>query len=294
VNDWRKHYSHAFVTWALFACIIGRAVHVYALSRIVNHQALLKVKKRFREGSIRGSRDAARKALDAATIPPPMQHMLFFSGLRGAVAFSCAHIFPNKAGHRPLFEVTTTTIIIISMYILGATTVPVLRYLKIPTHCIVERPDSPVMRSSSPWSGPSTPSSASINDNSNGSPVSNPMSSTTTAHDVVPRPSEQLRTLAMIDSSYIYPALVRGTPRSRPKHATSPSSSSPSNDQLHDPTRFSSTPAQSVEMVSMDGAFSSSSSNIPTHSPALGELSNVTPIDYDDDDDDPATPRALA
>ena len=45
-------------------------------------------------------------APDEGEIPPTMQHMLWFSGLRGAVAFSCAHNFPNAHGHRTLFVAT--------------------------------------------------------------------------------------------------------------------------------------------------------------------------------------------
>ena len=64
-----------------------------------------------------------------------MQHMLWFSGLRGAVAFSCAHTFPNAHDHRTLFATTTIVLIIVSMYVLGALTVPVLTALGIPRDC---------------------------------------------------------------------------------------------------------------------------------------------------------------
>ena len=80
----------------------------------------------------------------AGEIPPAMQHMLWFSGLRGAVAFSCAHTFPNAHDHRTLFATTTIVLIIVSMYVLGALTVPVLTALGIPRDCILQEDGSPM------------------------------------------------------------------------------------------------------------------------------------------------------
>jgi NhaP-type Na+/H+ or K+/H+ antiporter len=35
-------------------------------------------------------------------IPMSTKHMVFFSGLRGAVAYACANIFPDQNGNRSL------------------------------------------------------------------------------------------------------------------------------------------------------------------------------------------------
>ena len=84
------------------------------------------------------------EAADTGMIPPAMQHMLWFSGLRGAVAFSCAHTFPNAHDHRTLFATTTIVLIIVSMYVLGALTVPVLTALGIPRDCELKEDGSPM------------------------------------------------------------------------------------------------------------------------------------------------------
>lgn len=139
VDDWKKHYSHSFVAWSIFACLVGRAVHVYPLSYICNRHVVRKAAQQF-SGRPR-SMARVEAAVKAGAIPRNMQHMLWFSGLRGAVAFSCAHTFPDQEGHAARFVVTTCTIIIVSMYLLGAATVPVLTRLNIPTNCQVERED---------------------------------------------------------------------------------------------------------------------------------------------------------
>jgi len=58
-------------------------------------------------------------------------HMLWFSGLRGAVAYACANMFPNTFGHRPQFIVVTMMIVLVTVFLLGGTTEMALRILKI-------------------------------------------------------------------------------------------------------------------------------------------------------------------
>ena len=89
-------------------------------------------------------RNEEQQPATAGEIPPAMQHMLWFSGLRGAVAFSCAHTFPNAHDHRTLFATTTIVLIIVSMYVLGALTVPVLTALGIPRDCELKEDGSPM------------------------------------------------------------------------------------------------------------------------------------------------------
>ena len=49
-------------------------------------------------------------------------HMLWFCGLRGAVAYACVRTFPDDLGHRKDFATTTMAIILITMFVLGLTT----------------------------------------------------------------------------------------------------------------------------------------------------------------------------
>lgn len=55
-----------------------------------------------------------------------MQFVIFFSGLRGAVAFSCSNIFPDMYGHRDVIICTTTSIILITTFLQGLLIVPVI------------------------------------------------------------------------------------------------------------------------------------------------------------------------
>lgn len=245
-DDWRTHFSLALVFWSILACLVGRAVHVYSLSHLLNRHVIRKAAEQF------GGRPRAMAnievAVQAASIPRNMQHMLWFSGLRGAVAFSCAHTFPNREDNRALFSVTTSTLIIFSMYLLGALTTPVLDYLKIPTNCEVERrhPDSPLKQGRGPSladrrdaarralrrnSGLSpsalrhassdvldrSDSGASICQQSDGAALTRHLVDVAAALSPrsleAPRPSRPFRRLGLLDEAYIYPAVVRPTPR---------------------------------------------------------------------------------
>jgi NhaP-type Na+/H+ or K+/H+ antiporter len=52
-------------------------------------------------------------------ILPNCAHMLWFAGLRGAVAYACVSTFPDIYGHRDSFIITTMMIILTTVFILG-------------------------------------------------------------------------------------------------------------------------------------------------------------------------------
>jgi NhaP-type Na+/H+ or K+/H+ antiporter len=58
-------------------------------------------------------------------------HMLWFCGLRGAVAYACVRTFPDDLGHRKDFTMTTMAIILITVFGLGLTTECALSWFKI-------------------------------------------------------------------------------------------------------------------------------------------------------------------
>jgi len=97
----------------LLACVAGRAAHVRAIAALQN-------------------RAAARDPDAFPEIPANYQAMLWFAGLRGAVAFSCAGIFPDDNGHRALFATTTSAVIVVTMFAGGAGTPRALAALGIP------------------------------------------------------------------------------------------------------------------------------------------------------------------
>ena len=48
--------------------------------------------------------------------------MLWFSGLRGTVAYACAKKFPNNFGNQTPFVIVTIVIVLIAVFFLGGTT----------------------------------------------------------------------------------------------------------------------------------------------------------------------------
>ena len=62
-----------------------------------------------------------------------MQHVIFFSGLRGAVAFSCAEIFPNLYDSKEVVVTCTTGVILVTMKQQGIFIIPVIQLAKIKT-----------------------------------------------------------------------------------------------------------------------------------------------------------------
>jgi len=64
-------------------------------------------------------------------ILPKTANMLWYSGLRGAVAYACSRSFPDTFGNRNLFIVTTMAIVLVTVFFLGGTTEIVLKLLNI-------------------------------------------------------------------------------------------------------------------------------------------------------------------
>ncbi|GMI62472.1 hypothetical protein ScalyP_jg5509 [Parmales sp. scaly parma] len=109
----RVDVSASFIGWTFLACLIGRAVQVYGLSFIYNNTII---------------RCKSSKRIEANT-----QHMLFYSGLRGAIAYCCAVNFPNTNGNRDNVIAITMVVVLVSVFILGGTTDAALNTLKIKT-----------------------------------------------------------------------------------------------------------------------------------------------------------------
>ena len=150
-------FQWAFAGYAIIACLIGRALNIYPLRSLYNvfllrREAESHLKECFRpdmyddeltddtsytEQKGRGNNNngigidvlsmdsrltmtpVARKDLK---IRNNTAHMLWFSGLRGAVAYACAKTFPNEFGNRPAFVFTTMAIVMFTVFVFGCTT----------------------------------------------------------------------------------------------------------------------------------------------------------------------------
>ena len=64
-------------------------------------------------------------------IPPKFMHILWFAGLRGAVAYACAKNFPNEYGNTHEFVTTTMIIVLVTIIFMGGFTEHLLDSLEI-------------------------------------------------------------------------------------------------------------------------------------------------------------------
>lgn len=155
-----------FILWAVFLCLLARACIVYPLVFVYNNtlrerndnmEGLPSVKTESNKQihvemtemssdsdyvGVDETPDGARSiASSAATetpiakldlkIPLNTAHMLWFSGLRGAVAYACVRSFPNTFGHAKEFMATTMAIILLTVFVFGGSTELMLNSLKI-------------------------------------------------------------------------------------------------------------------------------------------------------------------
>ncbi|XP_062982386.1 sodium/hydrogen exchanger 7 isoform X3 [Elgaria multicarinata webbii] len=102
----QKHvFSPVFVIGAFFAVFLGRAAHIYPLSFFLNLGRRHKISWNF-------------------------QHMMMFSGLRGAMAFALAIRDTATYAHQMMFS-TTLLIVFFTVWIIGGGTTPMLSWLNI-------------------------------------------------------------------------------------------------------------------------------------------------------------------
>mmetsp|Transcript_205 Transcript_205/g.344 ORF Transcript_205/g.344 Transcript_205/m.344 type:complete len:469 (-) Transcript_205:2244-3650(-) len=73
-------------------------------------------------------RETPQRKLDKV-IPLKFMHLLWFAGLRGAVAYACAREFPDVYGHRDEFIAATMVIVVITIVLMGGATEPLMERL---------------------------------------------------------------------------------------------------------------------------------------------------------------------
>ena len=109
-------YRWGFIFWTFVLIIVGRGLHVYPLLALVN---------RYR------TKRALLKKRTPTLISQNTKHMVFFSGLRGAVAYACANIFPDENGNRSIVITTTMIISLVTILCKGGFTIRMLQILDI-------------------------------------------------------------------------------------------------------------------------------------------------------------------
>jgi len=118
--DNENEYKGGLIFWTLVACLMSRGIHVLAISSAVNH---------LRTASGSPTRPLQRNEI----------FLIWFAGLRGAVAYAAASLFPDAEGNRSIVKATTMVIVIITVFVLGGLTETVCTFLKISTN-VAPRP----------------------------------------------------------------------------------------------------------------------------------------------------------
>ena len=141
-----------FCLWALVMCLLGRAASIYPLSYAYNfslrelpaddestkQEPLTRTASDMSGDSSsnnnrkkkRGRRRTPIQRKDKK-ISVEMAHVLWFAGLRGAVAYACVREFPSVYGHDDEFIAATMFIILFTVVIMGGGTEYLLEYLGI-------------------------------------------------------------------------------------------------------------------------------------------------------------------
>lgn len=127
------NFHPKFVLFAIIGCLLGRFLNIYPITYFYNlslkHGSKVPVEQE--QGSSLENRGGRTSFYPTLKIDTNTARMLWFSGLRGAVAYVCAKDFPNNNDNRTAFVVTTIIIVLLTVFLLGGTTECVLSMLDI-------------------------------------------------------------------------------------------------------------------------------------------------------------------
>jgi sodium/hydrogen exchanger 8 len=102
----------AFCVIAVLACLLGRAVNTFGISLLINGCSQCKKKKN--------------------KLSFKMQFIIWFAGLRGAIAFALAFTMPEEEGwNREAIVTTTLVVVFFTTIVIGGLTEPVIRKVRV-------------------------------------------------------------------------------------------------------------------------------------------------------------------
>mmetsp|Transcript_34185 Transcript_34185/g.51597 ORF Transcript_34185/g.51597 Transcript_34185/m.51597 type:complete len:597 (-) Transcript_34185:556-2346(-) len=129
-----------FFLWSLLVCLVGRACSIYPMTFLFNlscnhtkgNQNMMD--ELDAEGSLAYTtlNDQTAESSDMS-ISYNKAHMLWFSGLRGAVSYACAKNFPDDYGNHFYFVNITMLIVLVTVFVMGGLNEPFLNFLRIET-----------------------------------------------------------------------------------------------------------------------------------------------------------------
>ena len=141
----RGKFYPKFISWAVLACLLGRAANIYPLAFLYNqwldgkfwttafsNNRLLTTLV----GSLSATEESSQEGESlnyhqGRKVKTKTCHMLWYSGLRGAVAYACAKTFPDANGNQANFCVVTMVIVLTTTFLFGGTTEIALGVLNI-------------------------------------------------------------------------------------------------------------------------------------------------------------------
>jgi NhaP-type Na+/H+ or K+/H+ antiporter len=141
-------FQWKFAVLAFLASLVGRALSIYPISAFYNWSLRVAVDIIANDDgdssvdsngtSCSGSTGSFRRRcyktpkrrLDRE-IPNKFMHVLWFAGLRGAIAYACARSFPDVYGNKDGFVSTTMFIVLVSVVVMGGLCDSLLEFLKI-------------------------------------------------------------------------------------------------------------------------------------------------------------------
>mmetsp|Transcript_370 Transcript_370/g.864 ORF Transcript_370/g.864 Transcript_370/m.864 type:complete len:637 (-) Transcript_370:326-2236(-) len=148
-----EKFKIIFALWAFAACLISRAAHVYPITFLYNKAVIIAAEKDLKTIEQHPSKDFSKDFVGLRPVssieetPKPMTqgpynpeiytiktstaHMLWYSGLRGAVAYACAETFPDANGNRQAFISITMCIVLLTVFLQGSTTSAALTAFKV-------------------------------------------------------------------------------------------------------------------------------------------------------------------
>jgi len=134
-----------FIIFSLLGCLFSRACNIYPITFIYNNVCARRPKEQLSDSSesqvdmtdMHPNKNGEivqpnTGMIDDKKIPIKTAHMLWFSGLRGAVSYALVRTFP-ATGNQNSFVSTTMMIVLITTFLLGGTTELALQFLGIPT-----------------------------------------------------------------------------------------------------------------------------------------------------------------
>jgi sodium/hydrogen exchanger 8 len=107
IFSFQHRMDASFLIWTIILILLGRALNIYPLCWFINH---------FRETRI------SRK----------MQFVMWFSGLRGAIAYAVSlHLDIADADQRRTIITTSLCVVLFTILVLGGSTYPLVKWLKV-------------------------------------------------------------------------------------------------------------------------------------------------------------------